>query len=127
MILDLSGGPMYVRKDRQKLSNGQVQTYVSLAHNVWEDMGNNKKRTKPIIFSQLGVEKDLDMPVVQGMRNALDRYLIKRFGEEAVRAADRQDELARAGKLSLATESVSSLAEEFRPKLAPLRFLVTVS
>ena len=52
--------------------------YLSLAHNVWVPMGD-KKRSQPVVFSRLGVEADLDKATVRGMRDALDRYLKKRF------------------------------------------------
>ena len=121
---------MYVRRERKPKSDGQERTYISLAHNVWEAVGDGKKRTKPVIFSRLGVEQNLDMPTVRGMRDALDRYLIKRFGEEAVRKADQED-AARQEQAARSTPEgeaalVISAAAELRPKLAPLRFLTTV-
>jgi len=114
---------MYVRRDRKQSRAGQERTYISLAHNVWETVGD-KKRAKPIVFSRLGVEEELDMGTVCSMRSALDRYLLKRFGPEALRQAQAADgAVPTAGG---AAERIVAAAEELRPQLAPLRFLLTV-
>jgi hypothetical protein len=47
---------MYVRRDRKQSRAGPERTTISLAHNVWETVGD-KKRAKPIVFSRLGVEE----------------------------------------------------------------------
>lgn len=73
---------MFVRKNRRALKDGSTATYLSLAHNVRERMPSGKSRPKPIILANLGREDDLDETTVKSMRNALDRYIRKRFGDE---------------------------------------------
>lgn len=55
---------MYVRHDRQ-LRNGRYVTYLSLAHNVKVESPKGK-RTKPIVFANLGNEDDLSYEVASG-------------------------------------------------------------
>ena len=71
------------------------------------------------MFALLGVEGDLDVGAVRGMRDALDRYLQKRLAEEA---------LVRGEEPPPATPKTPAdrVAEELRPRLQPLRFLVNV-
>ena len=120
--VDEAEGWMYVRRDTQELSGGGRQTYLSLAHNVWEPMGDSdKKRSRPVVFSRLGVEAELDKPTVKGMRDALDRYLRKRFGDDGD-VSPASDPKRPEGQ----REIVEATAAELRPKLAPLKFLLTV-
>ena len=72
---------MYVRKDPHRIAGGRVRRYVSFAHNVVETLPDGRKRTKPVIFANLGPEDDLDEATVRGMVGALDRYIRKRFGD----------------------------------------------
>lgn len=82
---------MYIRRDTRARRDGTQVCHVSLAHNVREEVvgkdGKRTTRSKPVIFAKLGIETDLDEAIVRGARDAFDRYLRKRFGDEA---ADRQ-------------------------------------
>lgn len=71
---------MFVRSNRRRLKDGTTATYLSIAHNVRERMPDGTSRPKPIILANLGREEDLDEATVTSMRNALDRYIQKRFG-----------------------------------------------
>lgn len=112
---------MYIRSDRKTRADGTTCCYLSLAHNVWEPVGdddNGKKRARPVIFARLGVEDQLDLGTIQSMRDAFDRYLQKRLARERPEAADEA--------ASTTTERVvKETAAELRPKLEPLKFLAT--
>ena len=73
---------MFARRDKKRLADGTVRVHVSLAHNVREKLADGTTRPKPIIFARLGREDDLDAKTVVQMRDALDRYIRKRFGDE---------------------------------------------
>jgi len=109
---------MFIRRDRKRLADGAERCYVSLAHSVWEPVGD-KKRSRPVIFARLGVEDDLDTTAVRGMRDALDRYLQKRIAEEAAAKGE-------APPAPTAATPVERVADDLRPRLQPLRFLVSV-
>lgn len=72
---------MFIRRDRKRSRTGEDRVYVSLAHNVRERLPDGTSRPKPITFARLGREEDLDADIVIQMRDALDRYLRKRFGD----------------------------------------------
>ena len=111
---------MYVRRDRKRLADGSRRTYLSLAHNVWEPVGDSgKKRARPIVFAHLGVEEDVDLGAARGMRDALDRYIRRRMAEEAASASVEDAEKADPA------EAVRSAAERLRPRLRPLRILTS--
>lgn len=97
---------MYVRRDR-KMRDGKEVIYASLAHNIQED-SKRGKRTKPVVFANLGNEEDLSLEVVAGMRSALDRYIAKRWGDA------RPD-----------ADAVTSIAAEVKPLSATLRVLAS--
>ncbi len=90
---------MYIRSDRKKLKDGTDRTYLSLAHNVTEEGPTGRKRTKPIVFANLGAEQDLDVDMVASARDAFDRYLKKRLEratpEERARLTAEVRDLAR--------------------------------
>lgn len=73
---------MFIRRDRKRLVSGEERVHVSFAHNVRVRLPDGRSRPKPIILARLGPEEDLDADTVVQMRNALDRYLRKRFGDE---------------------------------------------
>lgn len=105
---------MHVRRDRKKLKDGSARTYVSFAHNVWTSMAHGgKKRSRPIVFANLGAEEDLDIGVASAMRGALDRYIQRRLREEAEAAGEE-------------APAVERIAKDLRPKLQPLRILASV-
>lgn len=55
---------MFIGKERKKLASGREHTYISLAHNVWQTVGEGderKGRTKPVIMARLGALEDLDV------------------------------------------------------------------
>ncbi len=92
---------MFIRRDRKSSRKGEQRVYISLAHNVRERLPDGSTRPKPITFARLGREEDLDADLVIQMRDALDRYLRKRFGdavadEHAIREA--ADDLAPAAR-----------------------------
>lgn len=100
---------MYVRSDPQRLKDGTVRRYISLAHNVWVEGPTGKKRTKPVIFARLGVEEELDEQMVKSARDALDRYLQKRFGRmEAQRAEVAEQAAAQTAEVVPALRVLSS-------------------
>lgn len=72
---------MFIRRDRKSSRKGEQRVYISLAHNVRERLPDGSTRPKPITFARLGREEDLDADLVIQMRDALDRYLRKRFGD----------------------------------------------
>jgi hypothetical protein len=85
---------MFIRRNRKRLASGDHRTYVSLAHNVREKLPDGRSRPKPIIFARLGREDDLDANTVVQMRDALDRYLRQRFGDEVADANALEDAAA---------------------------------
>jgi len=115
---------VYIRRDRKKLNNGNKRTYISFAHNVWESVPGKDKRPRPIVFANLGAEEDLDMGLVKGMRDALDRYIKKRFGEDALKEEVGDDTPEKKDEDTASV--VKKAAAELAPKIRPLRFLLTV-
>lgn len=96
---------MYIRRDR-KMRDGKEVVYASLAHNVIED-SKRGRRTKPVVFANLGNEEDLSLEVATGMVRALERYIHKRWGEKP------------------APSQVGSIASEVKPLSATLRVLAS--
>jgi hypothetical protein len=112
---------VYIRSDPKRLAEGQTRRYLSLAHNVWESVGegkDGKKRTRPVVFARLGAEDQLDVATVRSMRDAFDRYLQRRLKAEAAAAGGAVGPAA-------TERAVEEVAKELRPKLEPLRFLTT--
>jgi hypothetical protein len=69
---------VYIRRDR-KTRDGKEVVYASLAHDVVED-SKQGKRTKPVLFANLGNEEDLSLEVATSMVRDLERYIRKRWG-----------------------------------------------
>lgn len=84
---------MFIRRSSKIMADGERRTYLSLAHNVRERLPTGENRPRPVIFANLGREDGLDADTVKQMRDALDRYLRKRFGDE-VADADAIEEAA---------------------------------
>lgn len=99
---------MFVRHDKHTLAEGREERYVSLAHNVTEVTADGKKRTKPIIFANLGPESKLDTGTVRGMRDALDRYLAKRLAREREAAEGSPAPADAVARASADTRKVSA-------------------
>jgi len=73
---------MFIRRDRKCLTFGEKRVHVSFAHNVREQIPDGSSQPKSIIFARFGPADDLDANTVVQMRDALDRYLRKPFGNE---------------------------------------------
>lgn len=89
---------MYVRRDTKKVEikgapkgRGRVNvkevTYLSIAHNVVEDSPKGK-RTKPIVFANLGPEENFTGEMARSLAGAFGRYAAKRLGETKPSEAD---------------------------------------
>jgi len=107
---------MFIRRDSRKLADDTVVTYLSIAHNVWQEGKTGKKGPKPVIMARLGREDQLDLGQVRGIRDAFDRYLQRRLREaglpEEPLEVDREKE-------------AEALATHTRAKQPELRMLVS--
>lgn len=112
------GWPLYLRRDSKKKpgskpkGNGRVPkatTYLSIAHNVREDSPKGK-RTKPVVFAQLGNEEAIDEKMARQLARSLDKYIDERWGSQ--------------GKKPTASE-VQELAHEVRRTERTFRMLAT--
>lgn len=111
---------MHVRSDSRVLAGGKRQTYLSLAHNVWEAGPMGTKRARPVIFARLGSSEELDSTTVRGMRDALDRYLQKRLAAEGQVTGE-------AGGGSEPSATVEGVARQVRLREPELRMLASRS
>ena len=103
---------MHIRRDKRVLRDQRVRTYVSLAHNIWEAGTSGRKRARPVIFARLGVEEDLDVETVKGMRSALDELIAQLEAKRDVEAPP-------------SAASVRSVARRVRKHEGGLRILAT--
>ena len=115
---------MHVRRERKRLDGDRRRTYVSLAHNVWAMAKNGrKKQTRPVVFARLGVEEDLDVEVVKGMRSALDKLVLQMMERDAAKA--RAAGPAETPSPSSPVDAVEALASKVRAHEGGLRMLTS--
>lgn len=69
---------IYLRRDRKLVGKNRV-TYVSIAHTITEDSSRGK-RSKPIIFANLGNEERIDEKMAKQLSRSLEKYISERFG-----------------------------------------------
>ena len=74
----------YVRRDKKRGRDSEA-TYLSIAHNVREKRGVKKKRPKPVVFTQLGREEDVDAEIAEAAAAAMNTFLELRWQIEQKR------------------------------------------
>ena len=99
---------MYLRRDRKRVGKKRV-TYVSIAHTITEDSPLGK-RSKPVVFANLGNEERIDEKMARQLSRSLEKYIEERFG---------------GGKKKPTGREVKELAAEVRKQERTLRILAT--
>lgn len=106
---------LYIRRDAKKSTpkgKGRPKkgpAYLSIAHNVKEE-GPKGKRTKPVVFANLGNEEAIDEKMARQLARSLDKYIDERWGSR--------------GKKPTASE-VQELAHEVRRTERTFQMLAT--
>ena len=72
---------MYLRRDRKHLGKKKRVTYLSIAHGITEDSPLGK-RSKPIVFANLGNEEKIDQKMAKQLQRSLDKYIEERWGSK---------------------------------------------
>ena len=118
---------MYIRRDTKKVEikgarkgRGRLTeketTYLSIAHNVVEDSPKGK-RTKPVVFANLGPEENISGEMARSLAGAFERYAAKRLGEKPTKAE--------VAKVALETRATSPVVRLLASKELGMRLLLS--
>jgi hypothetical protein len=116
---------LYIRRDTKKSgAKGKGKsaakkgtTYLSIAHNVKEDSPKGK-RTKPIVFANLGPEDEISGEMASSIAKAFERYAAKRLGEKPSKG--------QVAKVAAETRSASPAVRILASKELGMRMLLAV-
>jgi hypothetical protein len=115
---------VYVRRDKKKARSrsGKVTetTYLSIAHNVVEDSPKGK-RSKPVVFANLGPEDEISSEVASSIARAFERYAAKRLAEEQAKQKGKRVAKAPAARRA----AVTKVAAETRVASPAIRLLAS--
>lgn len=96
---------MYIKRTRKWRSSREI-TYLSLAHNIWEERADGRKQTRPLILMALGPEHEADpvylKDLVASAQAMFDRRVVDGMG---------------------AVEAAEDVARSFQPHLGTVRVL----
>jgi hypothetical protein len=115
---------VYVRRDKKKARSrsgkGKETTYLSIAHNVVEDSPTGK-RSKPVVFANLGPEDEISSEGASSSARAFERYAAKRLTEEQAKQKGKRVAKAPATR----RVAVTKIAAETRVASPAIRLLAS--